>query len=481
MKIDDILNLESVDEKITRLQRRTTTAPNTAQLIKDWDPMQHEIYVNRELFPDGKKLRKAEWIDDKGRKHAAEFDPDPRNRIPLPIEQDQVNIHTAFTVGNEPKLICDPGSDAEKELFKIIQRIDHSNKTKYLNKKIVRSWLSECEVAEYWYVVKDEGFWKKMLSKLKVVIGAKSNTPYRLKSTIWSPFRGDKLYPLFDERGDMVAFSRGYSVRDDDNNLVEKFMTVTTTNVYSWVRNGGWEIDVNNTFKHNFPKLPVIYSYRPRALCENIRPIRERLEKLTSNYADCIDYNFYPRLVAEGNIEGLPTKDNGDMVQISPNGKLYYLTWNQTPESAKFEFDSLIEKCYTMTCTPRLSVDALKGIGQVPSGTAFKFVFMGTLMEVGNHEEVIGEHLQRRYNFLVSAVGSLCTYYSNAAETIEIEPRIVPFTIENLSENVATAVSALSGGVASDRTAIMLAGIVDNVQSELDEISADKQTSQPQN
>lgn len=479
MRIEDILNSASIDDKITYLQRRTTTAPNTAQLMKDWDPMQHDIYVNRELFPDGKKLRKAEWIDDNGVKHAAEYDPDPRNRIPLPIEQDQVNIHTAFTVGNEPKLICDPNSPAETELFRIIQRIDLSNKTKYLNKKIVRSWLSECEVAEYWFLVEDKGFWAKMLSKLKAVVGAKTTTPYKLKSAVWSPFRGDKLYPLFDERGDMIAFSRGYSVRDDKNNLIEKFMTVTATDVYTWVRNSGWEVDTTNTFKHNFPKMPVIYSYRPRALCENIRPIRERLEKLTSNYADCIDYNFYPRLVAEGNIEGLPTKDNGDMVQISPNGKLYYLTWNQTPESAKFEFESLIEKCYTMTCTPRLSIEALKGIGQVPSGTAFKFVFMGTLMEVGNHEEVIGEHLQRRYNFLVSAVGSLCPYYSNAADTIEIEPRIVPFTIENLSENVGTAVSALSGGVASTKTAVVMAGIVDDITSELDEIYANKHTKTP--
>lgn len=475
MKIEDILNLAVADDKVAHLQRRSTAAPNTAQLLKDWDPMQHEIYANRELFPDGKKLRKAAWIDDAGKEHAAEFDPDPRNRIPLPIEQDQVNIHTAFTVGKEPQLICDPTSDAEAELFKIIQRIDHSNKTKYVNKKIVRSWLAECEVAEYWYVVQDSGFWSRMLTKIKSASGVKADAVHKLKSTIWSPFRGDKLYPLFNEHGDMVAFSRGYSVRDDKGNLVEKFMTITATDVYTWVRNGSWEVDVANTFKHNLPKIPVIYSYRPRALCENIRPIRERIEKLTSNYADCIDYNFYPRLVAEGNIEGLPTKENGDMVQISANGKLYYLTWNQTPESAKFEFESLIEKCYSMTSTPRLSVEVLKGIGQVPSGTAFKFVFMGTLMEVGNHEEVIGEHLQRRYNFLVSAISSICPHYQSAAKTIEIEPRIVPFTIENLSENVATAVAALGGGVASDKTAILLAGIVDDVQSELEQIAAKRE------
>lgn len=33
---------------------------------------------------------------------------------------------------------------------------------RYNNKRIVRSWLSETEVAEYWYVVKDDSFWRKI-------------------------------------------------------------------------------------------------------------------------------------------------------------------------------------------------------------------------------------------------------------------------------------------------------------------------------
>lgn len=38
---------------------------------------------------------------------------------------------------------------------------------RYNNKRLVRSWLSETEVAEYWYAVKDEGFWRKMLAQVK--------------------------------------------------------------------------------------------------------------------------------------------------------------------------------------------------------------------------------------------------------------------------------------------------------------------------
>ena len=34
--------------------------------------------------------------------------------------------------------------------------------------------------------------------------------------------------------------------------------------------------------------------HRPEAYCEKIKTLRIRLEKLLSNYADCIDYHFFP-------------------------------------------------------------------------------------------------------------------------------------------------------------------------------------------
>lgn len=71
------------------------------------------------------------------------------NRIPLPIEQDQVNIHTAFTVGTGPTVKCDTEDPGELNLLSALKFTLKKNFIKYANKQEVRSWLSEQEVAEY--------------------------------------------------------------------------------------------------------------------------------------------------------------------------------------------------------------------------------------------------------------------------------------------------------------------------------------------
>lgn len=132
------------------------------------------------------------------------------NRISIPLEQDIVNIQTAFTVGTEPSMDCTPTDDDEKKLLDAVKAVFKSNKIKYQNKKIVRAWLSEQEAAEYWYVTDDDSFWARFWKKVKTTFGGKVKPTKKLKSVLWSPFRGDKLYPFFNDEGKMIAFSREY-------------------------------------------------------------------------------------------------------------------------------------------------------------------------------------------------------------------------------------------------------------------------------
>jgi len=109
------------------------------------------------------------------------------------------------------------------------------------------------------------------------------------------------------------------------------------------------------------------------------------------------------------------------------------------------------------------------------SGTAFRFMFMGAHMAVENHGEGIGEFLQRRVNFIVSALGSINpTEFSKASQTIDIETELVPYMIDDLNDKVTTAVSAVSGGIWSTREGIMFAGNADRVEEELAEIKEEQ-------
>lgn len=277
-----------------------------------------------------------------------EVDP---NRIALPIEQDIVNIQTAFTVGTEPVLDCQP-YQSEESLLSALKQVFKKNKLKYQNKKVVRAWLAGQEVAEYWYVVKDDGFWAKLKHKISGIFG-KSKPEYRLKSAIWSPFRGDKFYPSFNDQGDLVVLSREYKKKDLNDVEITCFMTITKDMVYQWELTSNWAD--KGSFAHGFKKMPVIYMYRPEAYCEKIKSLRVRLKKLLSSYADCIDYHFFPILMLFGNVENFSGEFKNRVVELTGEGaNAQYLTWSQVSDTVKFEVETLLNQIYGLTNTSNL-------------------------------------------------------------------------------------------------------------------------------
>lgn len=474
--LEEILALEDVERKIYYLKKgRKTQLPDREKLYADWDPNKHEIF-DKEKYPQIEitiEQEKEEYDEKAGKKvtipkKTKKVDP---NRIALPLEQDIVNIQTAFTVGTEPKMDCTP-AESEKGLFEALKQVLKKNKIKYQNRKIVRSWLSEQECAEYWYVTKDDGFWSKLKAKVANLFG-NSVPQYKLRSVLWSPFRGDKLYPFFDDSGDMVAFSREYKKKDLDDHEITCFMTVTKDVVFQWELDKGWEMV--SSFKHGFKKLPVIYSYRSEAYCDKIHTIRVRLEKLLSSYADCIDYHFFPILKLFGDVEKMSGEFRNRIVQLTGEGAdASYLTWNQASDPVKVEFENHFNQAYALTNTPRISFDQLQGSGNALSGVSFRYVFMGAHMAVSNHAEVIGDFMQRRVNFLVSALGSINTNFEKASETIDVDVEIVPYMIDSVDDKVTTAVKAVQGQIWSQKHGVMFAGNLERLDEELAEIKEEQ-------
>lgn len=471
--INEVLALQDINQKIYYLKKgRKTDLPDAVKLYNDWNPNRHEIITDEDKYPKIKVTLKPEkkYTDPTTGKEYTEPEQkklvDP-NRIALPIEQDIVNIQTAFTVGTEPILDCKPEA-SEEGLLAALKQVFKKNKIKYQNKKAVRSWLAEQEVAEYWYVVKDDGFWAKLKRKVAEIFG-KSMPEYRLKSVLWSPFRGDKLYPFFNDNGDLVALSREYKKKDLNDMEITCFMTITKDMVYQWEQTNGWQ--ETGSFRHGFKKMPIIYMYRSEAYCEKIKTLRIRLEKLLSNYADCIDYHFFPILMLFGDVQQLSGELKNRIVQLTGmSANAQYLTWNQASETVKFEVETLLSQIYGLTNTPRISFDSLKGAGNAVSGVAFDYVFMSTHLNVENLNETVGEFMQRRVNFLVSALGSLNSNLEEASETIGIDVQMQPYRLENLADKIETALKAKNGELWSQRRAITFVGNIDNVLDEVEQI-----------
>lgn len=478
MTIEEILAIEDIGQRIAYLKKgRRTPEVNVTRLRADWNPNLHEIITDKEKYPKIKIVVGKEekvWSEQLQRMvtipaKTKEVEP---NRIAIPLEQDIVNIHTAFTVGTEPEMSCDPSGD-EKGIFEALKSVLKKNKIKYQNRKIVRSWLSEQEVAEYWYIAKDDGFWAKLKARIDSIFG-NSRPEGKLKSVVWSPFRGDRLYPYFSDEGDLVAFSREYKRRSAEGGETACFMCITADMVYNWELDKEWS-DAGS-FRHKFAKLPVLYSYRPEALCDKIRTIRIRLEKLLSGYADCIDYHFFPILMLFGDVQNFSGEFKNRVVELTGDGaNAAYLTWNQASDPVKVELDTYFNQAYAMTNTPRISFDQLKGSGSALSGVAFRYVFMGAHMAVSNHGEELGMFMQRRVNFLLSALGSINPSLAKASETIDVDVDIVPYIIDNIDDKVKTAVSAVQGGVWSQRDGVIFAGNAARVDETIKEIREERQ------
>ncbi|MBR5043010.1 MAG: phage portal protein [Bacteroidales bacterium] len=485
MTLEEILAVEDISKKISLLKaHRKTSLPKVKELLDEWDPDRHDV-MNPSIRKKRKVLVSEAEVGENGKIiKPAVYQEEDVNRVALPIEQDIVNIHTAFTVGKDPKLNYKANNQSEDDLYSVIQTINRDNKIRYQNKRIVRSWFSEKEAVEYWYEKRDLGFWEKIAAKIRKLFG--NTKPFnKLRCAIWSPFRGDTLYPFYDETGDYVAQSRAYTVTEytlDGRKRINYFQTVTNNSVFVWRQeNNVWSLDKTKSFDHHFPKIPCLYIEREQSLCHKIKSLRARLEKLLSDYGDCIDYHFFPYLILEGEIAGEAGLGNQDerrrMLKIEEDGKAYYLTWDQTPESIKLEITTLLENIYGMTSTPRITFENMKSLGQMASGIAFKYMFMSTLLAVDNHAETVGEFLQRRYNFLVSAVGSICPALKKAADSIEITVEIEPYSIENIKEKLEIAKMAKDASFMSRKSGIIFIGMTDQVEEEIKQIDKEQSES----
>lgn len=475
-KIDEILALPNIMDRVTQLKRGRgwRKEPCTIENMQNWFIEGHEIN-DKEKYPDktivvkaGKKVTdprtgKIYTTDD-------ETETQPANHLAVPIEQEIINRHVGFGVGLEPTLNFDASDVSENALVNALKYTMKKNRCKFNNKKEMRAWLAEQEVAEYWYAAPDtDDFW----AKADKTEGYKLSRPaYRLKCAIWSPFRGDKLYPFF-EGEDMTGFLREYQkpLTGLSTSTITCYILITDDKVYMWDADASSAGYKETVFNHGFPKMPIIYTYRPFAYCHNIKPERVRLEKTLSSYADCIDYNFFPYLLLTGEVSGTSGRLKNHVINLHGQGaSATYLTWDQAPDVVKFEVETCLNNIYSMTSTPRISFDNLKGMNAT-SGVAFKFFFMDAHMQESNNEEDFGEFLQRRINFLVSALGAMNSSLYLPSKTLDVETSMIPYMIDNISDKVKTALEANGGkAIWSRKHSMMFVGQIDHIDEEVKEI-----------
>ena len=99
---------------------------------------------------------------------------------------------------------------------------------------------------------------------------------------------------------------------------------------------------------------------------------------------------------------------------------------------------------------------------------------MSTHLNVENLNETVGEFMQRRVNFLVSALGTINTSLEAASETIDVDVQMQPYRLENIADKIDTAIKAKNGEIWSQQHAITFVGNVDSVMDEIEQIKEEQ-------
>lgn len=455
MNLQEILQLAPTEQIKILKSGRGADLPNIEQIKKWLDPKQHAIF-NPANRPD--KLVKT----DNG------LTSESVARIGLALQKLIIKRAVSFLFGNPIQLNCDTQSDTQTKILQAIKLIFDEVKIHSFNRKIARELFSSTEVAELWYPL-------SLSADELPKYGIEAKNKLRVK--ILSPLSGDQLYPYFDEYGDMVAFSREYSVMNG-NKKTSFFETYTSEHILRYDTTEGEPVLVLAE-KNPLGKIPIVYARQSQTEFADVQDLIERLEKLLSNFADTNDYHGSPKIFAKGTITGFSKKgEAGTIIQGDQNTSVEYLTWQHAPESVKLEIDTLLRMIYTLTQTPDISFESVKGLGANTSGQALKMLFLDAHLKVADHQEVFDEYLQRRVSILKSYLSLFNISLKNDIQTMIIETEITPFMVDDYADKLEFVMTATGNKpVLSQKTGIKLAGLVDNYEQEYKNLQEEEMTS----
>lgn len=448
--IEEIINGAATSGDVERLvgilkSGRDGKLPNYEEIREQINPLKHKIF-DKTHRPD----RKVKNDDDGGYKTI------PVARVALALQKLIVRRAASFVFGTPPRMRCHTHNQSEKRVYNFVKKVLKRNKINSINRKIGKALFSYTEVAECWYVVE---------SKEHTRYGEK--VKFKIKSRIFSPAKGDILFPYFDEYGDLAAFSRAFVKTGSDGKKIDFFETYTDSNTYLFVNRGeGWAIE--KIEENKIGKIPVIYARQDETEWQDVQHLIENLETVLSNFSDTNAYHSSPKILVKGKLISFAKKgDPASVVNIENDASASYLTWNSAPESVKLEIDTLLRMIYTLSQTPDISFDAIKTLGNGISGEALERLLLDALLKVEDKKEILDEFLDRRANLLVAIVG----YYLNLSDIagqLMIETEIQSFNVSDKTQSISR-IKSLTGGkpLVSQQTGIeMVAEIYPSIDAE---------------
>lgn len=374
----------------------------------------------------------------------------------------------SFLFGEPVELILSSDEKTE-EAYRLILKLWKENKLDYFNRRLMNSVCRESDSAELWFTVeKEDGI--------------------RLRASMLSAKNGNDIYAHFDDDGDMDAFINVYKSKNSEGKNVQHRDTYTAARIYKASKAEGEQGFTIEEIENPIGKIPVVYYRQNTAEWTDVQTLIDRSELLISKHADSNDYFSSPSVKVSGELKNPPEKGEvGKLFEMKPYesdggkisyGDISYLTWDQTPESLKLEYEQLKNLIYSMTSTPDLSFGNVKGVGNL-SGIAMRFMFLDAILKSKDKQEIYGEGIYRRISIMSSMLSLIEP--GQAANFLEMEidikfGSILPQSDEETIKNLSMATAGLP--TMSQQTAVSVNPYTENAMSEKERMDREEEAAQ---
>ena len=425
MDLAEILMLDTIQAKVSALKEKSVCVPDWETLLKDYEPTKHAILED-----------KTSRVD----KHRSDGTEEPASRISIGLEKLLTKRVNEFTFAIPVRRVYTNTEDNKKrqqiaralELIFKYARIDSENIRRGL------AYYACCEILTIWYTVEKKHTLYGFPCKKK------------LRCQTFSPMNGTKLYPLFDEQGDLVAVSVEY-LRKVKKTEMQFFETYTAEKHFKWANdtaNGGWkELTVEGGEDIEIMKIPAIYNYRPTPVYHGLTGLRKEIEYALSRNSDVIAYNSAPVLKVAGGVQGEERKgEERRIVRVANGGDVSYVSWQQSIDALKYHVDTLLKLFFMQAQVPDISFENMKALGNI-GYDARMTLLMDAHLKIGDESGNWLEFLDREVNVVKAFLKSINIKLADEVDNVDVENIITTF-IQNDRRGLIDTLTAANGGKA---------------------------------
>lgn len=439
--IREILNLSTEADKIQALKQKNVFVPCWGDLRKDYEPTEHAIVKDTTTRRD--KI-KANGVVDKA------------SRIYIGLEKLLTNRMSEFTFAIPVKRIYSGLEDKKsQEISKALEMVYKHARTDAENLRRAKEYYASCEICTIWYAV----------PKKNKLYGFDSN--FKLKCKTYSPMNGARLYPLFDEYGDMVAMSLEYDVHFGESKTTY-FETYTAERHLKWKQDNFQHYENILDVENPIGKIPCVYMSRIEPIYGGLSYLRNEIEYTLSRNSDTIAYNSAPILKVSGGLQGEESKGESKRVfRVENGGDVAYISWAQSIEALKYHVNTLVQQFWAQSQMPDISFENMKGLGNI-GFDARQTLLTDAHLKVGDEQGAWVEFFERETNIIKAFLSQMNRNGFKNLDEVEVEHIITPFIQNDEKATIERLVTANGGKpILSQLEAIKLAGYSSDPESTL--------------